>query len=265
MRGIGLIGALLLTLGFRGSEGVCYAPDPARSRIWIEGRSTLKRFTCTTTRVEGYGMVKAGGAVQGQLVVAVQAFDCGKQSMNRDLQKALQADRFPEIRFEPRKVVVLETPTGDAARLDITGTLTIAGAARTVRFVASGQLLAAGRARLTGLLPLKLTDFDVKPPTALFGLIRVYDQITVHFDLTMQPVVWRRCAEAVADSLNPPRTPNQTGGNSHAYTINQGHPGAACAAALEHSSYRPGAGKARKRRTRGARLSAPGLGPSERG
>ncbi len=204
MRGIGLIGALLLTLGFRGSEGVCYAPDPARSRIWIEGRSTLKRFTCTTTRVEGYGVVKAGGAVQGQLVVAVQAFDCGKQSMNRDLQKALQADRFPEIRFEPRKVVVLETPTGDAARLDITGTLTIAGAARTVRFVASGQLLAAGRARLTGLLPLKLTDFDVKPPTALFGLIRVYDQITVHFDLTMQPVVWQRCVVAVADSLNPP-------------------------------------------------------------
>ena len=202
MRVIGLLSAVLLLLGFRGTP--CYVPDPVASRVWIEGRSTVNRFTCAATRVEGVGEVEAGRAVQARLVVPVRAFDCGKQAMNRDLQEALQADRFPEIRFELSEVAVLEAPAADSARLEVAGALTIAGTTRTVRFEAVGQLLASERARLVGLLPLKLTDFNVKPPTALLGLIRVHDQITVHFDLVVQPVAWRPCAVAAADSLNQP-------------------------------------------------------------
>ncbi|MDQ7041648.1 MAG: YceI family protein [Rhodothermus sp.] len=199
---IGLWRAMLLMLSVQPAS--CYVLNPAKSQVWIEGRATLKRFSCRATQVEGHGVVEAGGAMQAQLVVAVQAFDCGEPSMNRDLQQALQADRFPAIRFVLGKVAVLEAPTVDSVRLDVTGALTIAGVTRTVRFVASGQLLVAGRVRLTGLLPLKLTDFKVKPPTALFGLVRVYDQITVHFDLVVQPVAWPLCVVTMVDSLNPP-------------------------------------------------------------
>ncbi len=202
MRTIGLLSAVLLLLGFRGTP--CYVPDPVESRVWIEGRSTMGRFTCMATRVEGVGEVEAGQAVQARLVVPVRAFDCGKQAMNQDLQEALQADRFPEIRFKLNEAAVLEAPLTDAARLAVTGALTIAGTMRTVHFEAVGQLLASGRVRLAGSLPLKLTEFNVKPPTALLGLIQVHDQITVHFDLVVQPVAWRPCAVAAADSLNQP-------------------------------------------------------------
>jgi len=202
MRVIGLLSAVLLLLGFRGVP--CYVPDPVESRVWIEGRSTVNRFTCAATRVEGVGEVEAGQAVQAWLVVPVRAFDCGERAMNRDLQEALQADRFPEIRFELSEAVVLEAPASDSARLEVAGALTIAGTTRTVRFEAAGQLLASGRVRLVGSLPLKLTDFNVKPPTALLGLIRVHDQITVHFDLVVRPVAWRPCAVEAANSPNQP-------------------------------------------------------------
>ncbi len=202
MRAIGLLSAVLLVPGFR--DASCYVPDPAESRVWIEGRTTVSRFTCRATRVEGVGEVVPEGTVQAWLAVPVRAFDCGRPAMNRDLQEALQADRFPAIRFVLGEVAVLEAPTADSARLEVAGALTIAGTMRTVRFVAGGRLLASGRARLVGSLPLQLTDFNVKPPTALLGLIRVHDQITVHFDLVVHPVAWRPCAVAAADSLNDP-------------------------------------------------------------
>lgn len=200
MRAIGLLSAILL-LGFQPSP--CYQPIEG-SWVWIEGRSTVNQFTCTATRLAGQGMVEADGTIIGQLIVPVRGFDCGRAAMNRDLQEALQADRFPEIRFEPERVEMLEQPAADSGRLDVAGALTIAGTTRRVRLTVTGQLLPSGRAHLTGSLPLKLTDFNVKPPTALLGLIRVHDRIAVHFELVVQPVSAQPCAVAVVDSLNQP-------------------------------------------------------------
>lgn len=39
-----------------------------------------------------------------------------------------------------------------------------------------------------GTLPIQMTDFNVEPPTAMLGLIRARDKITVHFDITAVPV-----------------------------------------------------------------------------
>lgn len=202
MRVIGLFWAGLFLLGFRGTP--CYAPDLAKSQVWIEGRSTVKRFTCAATQLEGSGAIESGQTLQGWLEVPVRSFECGNQAMNRDLQKALQADRFPKIRFELGEVSVRETPTADSAQLEVAGVLTIAGTTRPVRFVVAGRQLEAGCARLAGSLPLNLTDFNVTPPTVLLGLIRVHDQVMIHFDLVVQPAARGSCAVVVADLLNQP-------------------------------------------------------------
>jgi len=46
-----------------------------------------------------------------------------------------------------------------------------------------GNFLDDGRIRVTGKKEIKMTDYDVEPPTGLFGLVRAEDELTVHFDL----------------------------------------------------------------------------------
>jgi hypothetical protein len=42
-----------------------------------------------------------------------------------------------------------------------------------------------GALRARGAVAMRMTDFGIKPPTGLFGLIRSRNEITVRFDLVV--------------------------------------------------------------------------------
>jgi hypothetical protein len=50
----------------------------------------------------------------------------------------------------------------------------------------AAQRLSPTRFRIRAELPLKMTDFGVTPPTALFGAVRAHDALEVRFDLTLE-------------------------------------------------------------------------------
>ena len=163
---------------------VTLAPE---SQMWIEGRSTVDRFTCATDAVEGRGML-ASEKPTASLFVPVTQFDCGKARMNQDMYDALKADMHPTIRFTLGAVEAVDTPSPlSDLKLHVAGYLTIAGTVRQVALEVRSQPLADGRYRATGALPLKMTDFGIEPPTALLGLVRAHDDIVVRFDLVAVP------------------------------------------------------------------------------
>lgn len=166
------------------------------SRLWIEGRSTVNSYSCEAQKVEGYGVLKDraqqnieaeedGGPVRVEVVVPVQSFDCGKSRMNDDLYEAMKADAYPEIAYELVAVTLKARPdtSGGWYQLLAEGQLSIAGVERRIETPVEGRRLSDGRLRATGSVPLKMTDFGVEPPTALFGLIKAHNRIEVHFDL----------------------------------------------------------------------------------
>jgi hypothetical protein len=61
--------------------------------------------------------------------------------------------------------------------------LTIAGTERLVSLTVQGQQRANGAYQATGSLPLLMSDFGIDPPTAMLGLIKAHDEITVRFKL----------------------------------------------------------------------------------
>lgn len=179
---------LMLTLasGWRfAAAQTTFLPAP-ESRIRIEGTSTLDAFTCETAEVVGEGEIgrtdKVAAMPVAELKASVHSFDCGKARMNRDMRAALKADEFPEIAFEVSDVRILE-PSGNGITLRVAGRLTIAGAERDVELDVEGSRLADGRVRAYGEVGLRMTDFGIQPPTALFGLVRAHDPIKVSFDL----------------------------------------------------------------------------------
>lgn len=156
------------------------------SRIWIEGSTQLAGFGCDASSLQlGSAQMGADG-LDARLSVPVTSLECGKSRMNRDLQKAMKADEHPEIQYRLIDASASgEDSAGKNTAVVAKGLLTIAGVEREVSLLALATELSQGSYRVSGKLPLEMTDFDITPPRPLHGLIRVRDEIVVHFDLLL--------------------------------------------------------------------------------
>jgi hypothetical protein len=59
------------------------------------------------------------------------------------------------------------------------------GATNKITLSISGKTLPGGDLQFTGSHSLKMTDYKMKPPTAMMGTIKVGDEVTVKFNLTI--------------------------------------------------------------------------------
>lgn len=169
---------------------VSYVPE-SDSRLWIEGRSNVNQFECNASRYDGDARIYenteniSDERATIKLEIDVKGFDCGRSRMNRDLQSALKADYFPKITFHFGEVTNLTevANTENALQLEVRGTLTVAGVTREITFKMLGYFLDNGRLRAMGSKEIKMTDYNVEPPTAMLGLVKAENELTVHFDL----------------------------------------------------------------------------------
>ncbi|MFM8439542.1 MAG: hypothetical protein ACKOAX_13785, partial [Candidatus Kapaibacterium sp.] len=63
-------------------------------------------------------------------------------------------------------------------------TLTITDVCKPIVMDVRGIRLSADRYRFVCSKNVRMTDFNVSPPTALFGLIKVNDDIRINLDIT---------------------------------------------------------------------------------
>jgi polyisoprenoid-binding protein YceI len=165
------------------------------SQFWIQGKASSISFTCKVKRVQGAAelpttrsaLSSSADERQTEVVVRVpvQAFDCGNSRMTEDLQEALKMEKHPKIKFELVHATVgtpLDT-TGTWRTVNVLGALTIAGTKRLINLEAAGHALDKHRFRVRGCKPIRMTYFNIEPPTKAFGLIKVKDRVEVQFDL----------------------------------------------------------------------------------
>lgn len=99
-----------------------------------------------------------------------------RREIHRTLRrKILHTDRFPVITFGSTRVA------GSAAAFDVEGDLTIAGhtAPITVHAALSGL-------RVTGNAVVVQTAWGIRPYSALFGALKLADEVSVEFDLALE-------------------------------------------------------------------------------
>ncbi len=157
--------------------------------ITVEGTSNVHGWDCTTTQFTGNadGALAATG-ITGlsalSVSIPVAQIDCDNGTMNTKLREALRASAAPNIRFVLGNAAV-STPRSNRFNVNAGGQLTIAGQTRPVTFTAQGQALANNRYRFTGSVPVTMSQFGVRPPTAMMGTMRTGDRVTVRFDVTL--------------------------------------------------------------------------------
>lgn len=121
------------------------------------------------------------------LTIPVTTFRCGNRVMESDMRRALKADRNPNVAFTFRALrggVQHDLDSG-LYHAAIAGDLTLAGVTRTIDVNLSAERLSRTAFRIRAELPLRMTDFGITPPSALFGAIKARNALTVKFDLIL--------------------------------------------------------------------------------
>lgn len=166
------------------------------STFSVTGTSTLHDWTAEAGTIEGEvvldasfteGEMPAEGATvsQAMIRVPVNSLDGGRgNTMNGKIRKAFTSSEHPDIVYELESAAI--TSTGEAGfTLQATGTLMMAGTERPLEMQLQGHKRADGGFAFTGEQPLKMTDFEMEPPTAMFGQIVAGDEVTVNFTLVV--------------------------------------------------------------------------------
>lgn len=197
-----IIGLILGPIGDSALSQIQYVPDEG-SKLWIEGSSNVNSFQCDASAFDGQAFIfssllyqvpgppetySAQNELSIRVDVNVDGFECGRSRMNRDLREALQADEFPKITFIFGSAETVEEYNNEEngnleVSLDVNGSLTVAGTTRDINFRIEGTYMEDERIRAYGNKEILMSDFGVEAPTAMLGMVRARDELTVHFDL----------------------------------------------------------------------------------
>ena len=103
--------------------------------------------------------------------------------MDKNTYKALKTDKNPNISFVGTSAHITST-SGDTYQITCKGNLTIAGTTKLTDLVATAKYNPADKSlTVTGVKRMKMTEYNVQPPTALLGTIKTGDDISIAYNL----------------------------------------------------------------------------------
>jgi polyisoprenoid-binding protein YceI len=182
--------AFAATIGAAGST-----PAPlalASARVSLDGTSNIHAFTASTTDVRVIAIDVAGtptgdlldyvlhpgGLGRFEVAISAASLSSPKEGIDKNMHKALKVQEYPDIRFSLR---ALEPAAG---RYRATGALTIAGVEKEIALDVHVQRKGATLA-VTGTTDLLMTDFGVKPPKAMLGMLKTNPKVLIRIELLL--------------------------------------------------------------------------------
>src|SRR4051812_41955178 len=117
-----------------------------------------------------------------KFTVQSKSLKSGHDMMDNNTYKALKTSDFNSISFVLKNAVINQQDANNY-QLKCIGNLSIAGTTKETELIASCKLNADKTFSCSGAKKLKMTDYNVKPPTVLMGTIKTGDEISVAYNL----------------------------------------------------------------------------------
>lgn len=174
-------------LSFAVSEG---------STMNIAGTSTLQDWSCEVTEIAGTISLseklhkkglKAGDKIDAVTVsVPVLSIKSPRgATMEQKIYNALKSESSPNITFKLTANEVLKAEK-DGFTVEATGNLEIAGKTKPVTLQVKGTKLSGEAYSFEGSHKLNMKDFEVEPPSAMFGQIVTEEEVEISFNLIVK-------------------------------------------------------------------------------
>jgi polyisoprenoid-binding protein YceI len=189
--------AVAATAGAQSASAIRLRLDPG-SEVTIEGTSSMHAFHCKTNKIMAYVDVDPGYTkdltkiarpiASVKVNIVVRTLTCGNSQMDKNMYSTLDADKNPIIRYTMSGYDILDGSAKPAAFVaKTTGTLTISGQEKVINMKINAERLSDGKATAQGEEDVLMTDFGIKPPSFMFGTLKVGNEIKVKFNLKAGP------------------------------------------------------------------------------
>jgi len=183
---IGILGCLVF-LTLNTVQAQTYKSVPKVSVIKINGTSSVHDWESTTDQINADLVLATGGKQIQSLVVKVpvKSIKSGKGLMDSKTYDAFESDKNPLITFQMTDATSFKL-TGKDVEAIVNGNITMAGNTKKISIKSTGKVLADGSFQFKGSVPLKLSEFKMKSPTAMMGMLKTGDAVTINFDVTFK-------------------------------------------------------------------------------
>jgi polyisoprenoid-binding protein YceI len=178
----------------------------AQSKLWLTGNSTLHPFKIDVAEWQArfdhpavsFEHLPANGQTQQslttqieqhaiknlQLIMAAPSLHGEDPEFQKNLHELLKASQYPYIQFHLTQYDVLPSPPENPVFfLHVRGKLSIITITRDVTCMLQFH---RSLARIQGSLILKLSDFNIVPPSAMGGLVKIDDVLHAYIELYLE-------------------------------------------------------------------------------
>lgn len=180
--------AVILAFGLRIAPAGAQVPTPVPAGtvregvLSFDGKATAGDFTGTTSTVTGALVAAATLAEASGFVEApVKTLVTGNGRRDKDLNKSMESDTFPVIRFELAGVDSIRVE-GDSTLASLRGRMLLHGVAHDVMLPAVLHFSADG-VRVQTSFPLNLKDYKIGGLSKMLGVLKMHPDIVVHVDV----------------------------------------------------------------------------------
>jgi polyisoprenoid-binding protein YceI len=151
----------------------------------FDGHATAGDFTGTTETVSGevHGAPELSG-LRGWVEAPVRTLKTGNGKRDRDLNKSMESDKYPMLRFDLSQVI-RRGGTSDSMEVLLQGQLHIHGVTREVKLPGTIRFIGPD-ARVRTEFPLNLKDYRIGGLSKLLGMLKMYEDIEVRADLVFR-------------------------------------------------------------------------------
>jgi polyisoprenoid-binding protein YceI len=155
-------------------------------KMTVQGTSTMHDWESVVEKLEckAYYKVEQNALTDlkdAVVKIAVKSIKSPKgKMMDNKTYEAFNSEKNPIITF-----ALLTSKIQSTTSAELKGNLTMAGVTKPVDLIVTYKILPNGDLLVTGSKKLKMSDFKMESPTAMMGTIKVGDDVTINFELTL--------------------------------------------------------------------------------
>lgn len=176
---------IFFTVGSLNAQ-VKYNLNQGKSILQVKGTSTVHDWVMDASDLKSTVQVTIENGIIVQIVGG--SFSCPAEKilsdnsiMDKKTHNALKADNHPEIEFKISSVEPINR-AGNKISGVVKGVLSIAGISKSIQFQFSGISENDKSIQVKGVIPLKMSDFSISPPTAMLGALKTGNEIELNYN-----------------------------------------------------------------------------------
>ena len=147
------------------------------------GRSRAQ-FAAASAGPEFWANALKPGAVEAfEVAIPAATLTSPREGLDKNMHKALLVKEHQDITF---RLLRLEPRGPESDALRAVGVLKVAGVEREVTFDISAERKGSTLS-VQGQVQLLMTDFGIKPPTAMLGMLKTDPKVTAAFEVVLEP------------------------------------------------------------------------------